>query len=704
MSHQQQGGISQVNNGAIPWWVRLCRWLWKLLVGFLGIAVLLELVVNVVSTWLTTSKGALPDDAPLHFWLASWPLTVSIGCCLLLLALLCWVIGQRSVPPSEAPFSITPQDRRRVVNRLHAHYQQMLAQSLQGAVQIELGLASRPAAIQNVALLALRLPEQAEQMLPAQTSIVEVYELARQELLVLGEPGAGKSTLLLELAHHLIEQAQQDPDQPIPVLLPLSSWATNRRPLQEWFIEQFTQLYTIPKTLSVHWVQARLILPLLDGLDEMEESARPACIAAINSYQQGHLHPLVVCSRTAEYDAAARDERLTLQGAVVVQPLMREQVDTHLATLGKPFAVLRTALKKNPTLAELATTPLMLQILMLTYHGTMVRQLSQKTRELQHQIWTAYVERMIERKGDRQRYPLDRTRSWLQWLAGQMRTQNQTIFFLELMRPDVLPSPTRKRYRWINRLLRELFSHSEIRLDERGRFSLFSEKNLFKKLFALLIIALWGGILYGVSFGLVIGLVVGLVAQLVFRLNFELIAALPYELAAELFFGMLFGMFFGMFAGPEIQQLPKPQTHIPNEGIKRSFKTGMLFFLIAAPVAALVTTGPFAILFTGPVAGLFTALFTALVAGLSAGLFAGLGTVLEHFLLRIILWRMHLFPPHAVSFLEDATARMLLRRVGGGYSFTHRLLLEYFADLDTSSLSAPSPTIPPPQRGLPPKV
>src|SRR6266446_1844028 len=33
--------------------------------------------------------------------------------------------------------------------------------------------------------------------------------------------------------------------------------------------------------------------------------------------------------------------------------------------------------------------------------------------------------------------------------------------------------------------------------------------------------------------------------------------------------------------------------------------------------------------------------------------------------------RTHLFPWKAVPFLEDATARVLLRRVGGGYSFAH---------------------------------
>jgi hypothetical protein len=57
----------------------------------------------------------------------------------------------------------------------------------------------------------------------------------------------------------------------------------------------------------------------------------------------------------------------------------------------------------------------------------------------------------------------------------------------------------------------------------------------------------------------------------------------------------------------------------------------------------------------------------------------------QHYILRFWLRYTHAFPLKAVPFLEDATMRILLRRVGGGYSFIHRLLLEYFADLDTQA-------------------
>jgi hypothetical protein len=57
-------------------------------------------------------------------------------------------------------------------------------------------------------------------------------------------------------------------------------------------------------------------------------------------------------------------------------------------------------------------------------------------------------------------------------------------------------------------------------------------------------------------------------------------------------------------------------------------------------------------------------------------------TVLRHYVIRWLLARHHTFPFRAQAFLDDATARILLRRVGGGYSFIHRRLQDYFADLE----------------------
>jgi len=389
----------QPNSTALPWWVHTCRIGWKG-IRYFWATFLLTLVLPKAVEMLFSEKPlrSLPNLWPILEAIIDhplWTLLTFLG--LLLLTGLFW-LGSRGRPPT-AQRALTEHDRLYMLRRLHLRYEQMLAQSLQGVVQMELGLASRSAAVQNVASLSLRLPDQPEQLLPPHTSIVQAYELAQQELLILGEPGAGKSTQLLELAHHLVEQAEHDVTQPLPVLLPLSSWATTHPPLHDWLVEQVALLYQVPKGLSQQWLQGEQLLPLLDGLDEVEASQRAACITAINTYHHEHLQSLVVCSRTSEYEAAATQERLALHSAVVVQPLSAEQVDAHLEHLGQPLVALRTTVHKNPVLQELATTPLMVHVLVLTYHGVSIQALSQKEAQLREQIWTDYVGRMVSHKG-----------------------------------------------------------------------------------------------------------------------------------------------------------------------------------------------------------------------------------------------------------------------------------------------------------------
>ena len=66
------------------------------------------------------------------------------------------------------------------------------------------------------------------------------------------------------------------------------------------------------------------------------------------------------------------------------------------------------------------------------------------------------------------------------------------------------------------------------------------------------------------------------------------------------------------------------------------------------------------------------------ILGLTAGLYCGGAAYVQHFVLRFMLWRARYGPFHYPRFLDYAAERVLLRKVGGGYIFIHRLLLEYF--------------------------
>jgi hypothetical protein len=58
--------------------------------------------------------------------------------------------------------------------------------------------------------------------------------------------------------------------------------------------------------------------------------------------------------------------------------------------------------------------------------------------------------------------------------------------------------------------------------------------------------------------------------------------------------------------------------------------------------------------------------------------------------LRFLLLCARLVPFNYARFLDYAAERILLRKVGGGYIFVHRLLLEHFADVDNGKLVAHS--------------
>ena len=76
---------------------------------------------------------------------------------------------------------------------------------------------------------------------------------------------------------------------------------------------------------------------------------------------------------------------------------------------------------------------------------------------------------------------------------------------------------------------------------------------------------------------------------------------------------------------------------------------------------------------------------------LGVGLKNGGAACVQHYVLRILLWRNDYAPLNYVRFLDYATERVFLRKVGGGYIFTNRLLMEYFAMLPAPGETGAAP-------------
>jgi hypothetical protein len=108
------------------------------------------------------------------------------------------------------------------------------------------------------------------------------------------------------------------------------------------------------------------------------------------------------------------------------------------------------------------------------------------------------------------------------------------------------------------------------------------------------------------------------------------------------------------------------------------------------PLSSRLSFGLSVALSDGPSYELSVGLPTGISGALLIGILTGELAAFRHYIIRFLLWSTHTFPWKAPQFLDDATARFLLRRVGGGYSFSHRLLLDHLADAKIHATPSPN--------------
>ena len=189
------------------------------------------------------------------------------------------------------------------------------------------------------------------------------------------------------------------------------------------------------------------------------------------------------------------------------------------------------------------------------------------------------------------------------------------------------------------------------------------------------------GSIFGLVFGLIAGLSVGLI--------YGLIVGLRYGLIVGLSVGMVSGLIGGFTDRVKVGKAS------PNKGIKLSRKNSLAVFLVTWVIIGLIVGLSYGLsygLSFGVVVGLRYGLSYGLIVGLIAGLIVGLNrggsAVIKHYALRLILWLSGYTPFKFIKFLDQCAKLILLKKVGGGYIFIHRMLLDYFADLAPQSTKA----------------
>lgn len=630
----------------------------------------------------------------------------------------------------------------------------VLETSLRDRSFINLSLEARPDAV-IAPWNAVELWEEEQAPLANQTTVPELFEQlgAGRSLLILGEPGSGKTTTLLALTQHLVAQAEQDINQLIPVIFNLSSWACKKQTIASWLVTELSSKYQVPKAVGERWVKDQQLLLLLDGLDEVQLQDRETCVEALNSFHQECGPEIVVCSRLKDYEALSG--RLGFQAAIYLRSLTADQVCHSLDDATSNLEGLKTLIRNDPTLHELAKSPLMLNIMAMAYRGVSAEDLPQTeiVEERQHQLLDAYIERMFKRRAG-SHYTKADTLRWLSWLAQNMAQFSQTVFLIEGIHPDWLENASQRRaYRIGTKfLLLSLWSgiHAALiaghGLDKFSFDPLQGLAGLAAGLLGSLTYGIIGGLLGGtvnastkattasiinglllgaiygpifgwlrqeLTYGIAYALIYGLIGVLIYhpihdergietvdKIRWSWPKALRYSgfglligialklgtmtnLIPGLLIGVMITLIFGFERSKEVDR-----NITPNQGVWKSLANARKLFLTVGIISGLLIGLADSSLSSGnffnPASGLINGIILGLAAALIGGQGAGIHSI-KHLALRCVLWRNQRIPWNYARFLNEASDRILLQKVGGGYVFIHRALLEHLASKNAST-------------------
>ncbi len=230
----------------------------------------------------------------------------------------------------------------RFLKKQHPNVKKRLEESLLGLPEMEVDAIemkavrqekSRMLALEAVKRLSINGIEVG--IIEPQAPIIEIYErdTIQGKLLILGSPGVGKTITLLKLANQLIEKAIENPKTQIPIIFELSTWRDGQE-IDAWLIEQLHEIVG-KKDQKIYktWLKEDLLVPLLDGLDELGMERQKACTNKINKFAEKYPQ-VVVCCRVKEFQNIGV-KLSNLRGTLQLKPLSDRQIKLYLQQMGK---------------------------------------------------------------------------------------------------------------------------------------------------------------------------------------------------------------------------------------------------------------------------------------------------------------------------------------------------------------------------------
>ncbi|MFR9727708.1 NACHT domain-containing protein [Saccharopolyspora sp. MS10] len=271
--------------------------------------------------------------------------------------------------------------------------------------------------------------------------IADLHErVPSRRLVVLGEAGMGKSALCLRFVLDVLDRRRDT--EAVPVLFALGSWDPAAVPLTGWLIERLARDYPQPggPRVAADLVKAGLVLPVLDGFDEISDGLHARALRRISA----HRMPLLLTSRRQQYAAAVEaDKAMAAAEVVELEPLSPADVADQLRRGAKRIIVdgraetnwepvlrrLREAPDHSASrhLAAVLRTPLMFSLARRAYRVRDpvelldARRFPTEEAVEEHLLGTVVPTAYDDDPERPPRWPPDRAERWLAHLAAHLR-------------------------------------------------------------------------------------------------------------------------------------------------------------------------------------------------------------------------------------------------------------------------------------------
>ncbi|MGI5199353.1 NACHT domain-containing protein [Streptomyces sp. CA-288835] len=293
-------------------------------------------------------------------------------------------------------------------------------------------------------------------------SIAAAFEaVPSRRMVVLGSPGSGKSVLAVCFTLDLLKV--RAPGAAVPVIFPLAAWDPGTTGLRTWLAERLAAEYrplaatTGGTTLADALLDAGLILPVLDGFDELPPALYGTAMRRLNAELDDGMPVLVTSRTTAWRRAIASSDVLT--GAEVLELLALDfaETESYLERTARPvrgpdgrrgtvWTPVLNSLREGPhtpaagALLDVLTNPLMVA-LARTVYGDMSRDPQELLDDrrfgtaagIEEHLLDAFVPAAFGHGVVDTRWRATDARRWLSWLARELeRREPKRLAWWEL--------------------------------------------------------------------------------------------------------------------------------------------------------------------------------------------------------------------------------------------------------------------------------